>query len=70
MKHTDEVARADKYKSWDQARLDEPSGCWLDSFVLGNVNILGLGMDFSELDLWWLLNRKKRESAARESCVL
>lgn len=31
--------------------------------LLGNVCILGFGMDFSELDLWWLLNRKKRENA-------
>lgn len=34
---------------------------WLDSFILGDVYILGFGMDFSELDLWWLINRKKRE---------
>ena len=52
--------RADKYKTWDH---EKESACWLDSFVLGNVYVLGLGMDFSELDLWWLLNRKKREKA-------
>ena len=52
--------RADKYKTWD---YEKESACWLDSFVLGNVYVLGLGMDFSELDLWWLLNRKKREKA-------
>lgn len=34
---------------------------WVDSFILGNVYILGFGMDYSEMDLWWLLNRKKRE---------
>ena len=63
------AARADKYKTWDQARLDAPSGSWLDSFILGNVYILGLGMDFSELDLWWLLNRKKREKAPHGKVV-
>lgn len=36
---------------------------WLDAFIMGNVYILGFGFDFSELDLWWLLNRKKRENA-------
>jgi hypothetical protein len=33
---------------------------WLDYFMLGDVYILGLGMDLSELDLWWLVNCKKR----------
>ena len=54
------VDRNKEYMNWD---LSKPSNCWLDSFILGNVYILGLGMDFSEMDLWWLLNRKKREKA-------
>ena len=41
----------------------QPIRSWLDSFILGDVYILGFGMDFSELDIWWLLNRKKRENA-------
>lgn len=36
---------------------------WLDAFIMGDVYILGFGYDFSEMDLWWLLNRKKREKA-------
>lgn len=36
---------------------------WIDAFILGDVYILGFGLDFSEMDLWWLLNRKKREKA-------
>ncbi len=36
---------------------------WLDAFILGDVYILGQGLDFSEMDLWWLINRKKREKA-------
>ena len=36
---------------------------WLDAFVMGDVYVLGFGYDFSEMDLWWLLNRKKREKA-------
>ena len=36
---------------------------WIDAFIMGDVYILGLGLDFSETDLWWLLNRKFNEKA-------
>ena len=36
---------------------------WLDAFIIGDVYVLGFGFDYSEMDLWWLLNRKKREKA-------
>ena len=32
---------------------------WTEAFMLGDVYIVGLGMDFSEVDLWWLLEKKK-----------
>ncbi len=35
---------------------------WLDAFIFGDVYSLGFGCDFSEVDIWWLLNRKKREA--------
>ena len=28
--------------------------------MLGNIHIVGLGMSLSEMDLWWLINCKKR----------
>ena len=28
--------------------------------MIGNVTIIGLGLDLSELDLWWLITAKKR----------
>lgn len=34
---------------------------WPELFLYGDVYILGLGMDFNEFDLWWLLRRKQRE---------
>lgn len=34
---------------------------WADAIILGDVYILGFGFAFSETDMWWLLNRKKRE---------
>jgi hypothetical protein len=37
---------------------------WLDYFILGDVYSLGFGFDTAEIDLWWLLCRKKRERAA------
>lgn len=36
---------------------------WLDYFLMSNLYIVGLGMDFSEFDLWWVLNRRVREKA-------
>jgi hypothetical protein len=33
---------------------------WIDLFMLGNIYIVGLGMSLSEMDLWWLVNCKKR----------
>ena len=36
---------------------------WVDYFLMGDVYILGFGMDYSEFDLWWLLGRRLREKA-------
>jgi hypothetical protein len=58
-------------------------GSWIDAFVLGDVYILGFGMDFSEADLWWLVEYKSNnkefcgktifydpEKAENANCVL
>ncbi len=37
---------------------------WIDYFILGDLYILGQGLDYSEFDLWWLLNRRMRERNA------
>ncbi len=42
---------------------------WLDAFIMGDVYVLGFGFDFSEMDLWWLLNRKKREKASHGNVI-
>ena len=36
---------------------------WADAFLMGDLYVLGFGFDVSEFDLWWLLNRKKKERA-------
>ena len=33
---------------------------WLDIFLRDNVHILGLSLDYTEIDLWWLLSYKER----------
>lgn len=67
-KWKEKLGERDKsYKTFDQTK---PSGCWLDSFIMGNVYVLGFGFDFSELDLWWLVNRKKREKAEPHGKVI
>lgn len=37
---------------------------WLNKFLEGDVYILGFGMDFAEIDLWWLLQHKNNEATA------
>lgn len=59
--------REKSYRTFDHTKA---SACWLDSFIMGNVYILGFGFDFSELDLWWLINRKKRENAEPHGKVI
>ena len=53
-------SRGNSYCACEQA-LNFQS--WIDYFILGNVYILGLSMDFAEFDLWWLLSRRLREKA-------
>lgn len=42
-----------------KANRPQKIGSWIDAFVLGDVSILGFGMDFSEADLWWLVEYKR-----------
>lgn len=37
--------------------------CWLDYFIMGDVVSVGFGLDLSEFDIWWALERKAREIA-------
>lgn len=56
----DEVLR-DKKDSSDYYKNPETVDVrsWVDAFMIGDVYILGFGLDYSEFDLWWLLNYKK-----------
>jgi len=47
-------------------KLESNSYCftsWVDLFFSTNVHIVGLSLDYSETDLWWLLNKRARYSA-------
>jgi len=35
---------------------------WVEAMLLGDIFVLGFGYDYSEQDLWWLLNRKANET--------
>lgn len=37
--------------------------CWLDYFIMGDVWSVGFGLDVSEFDIWWAIERKAREKA-------
>jgi len=36
---------------------------WVDLFFSSNVHIIGLSLDYSETDIWWLLNKRARYAA-------
>lgn len=42
---------------------------WIDYFLMGDVYILGLTLDYSDFDLWWLLGRRLRENAQCGSII-
>lgn len=56
--HISGLIRHDKGKQKSKKPL--PIHSWLDWFLLGDVHIVGFGLDLSELDLWWLINCKMR----------
>lgn len=33
---------------------------WIDLFFCSDIHIIGLGLAYEEIDLWWLLNKRKR----------
>lgn len=55
-----------RYKGMKQNGKFRPLS-WIDYFMLGDVYIVGLGLDQSEIDLWWLLNCKKRHKKTLDS---
>ena len=50
------------YKREEVPAFEEPNSIysWVDLFVMHDVYILGLSLDYTEIDLWWLLIFKER----------
>lgn len=47
-------------------KLESGSFCytsWVDLFFSSNLHIIGLSLDYSETDLWWVLNKRARFAA-------
>lgn len=55
----EEVMALDK-KRWKEEKNKNAS--WIDAFLFGDVYCLGFGFGLCEFDLWWLINRKARET--------
>lgn len=55
--------RGNDYKNYHSYE-EIPKESWLDAFMVGDVYILAQGFDFAEMDLWWLVNRKKNDKYA------
>ena len=51
-----------RYEGSNRYKKDFQPNSWIDYFLIGNVHIVGFGLDFSEMDIWWLINCKKRNA--------
>lgn len=57
-----------KLELWKNEKVEELSRSlisWIDLFFFTDLHIIGLGLDFSETDIWWILNKRKRLIADR-----
>ncbi len=64
--YTAEMTR--RYRACRSGCLDYQPYSWIDSFLMGDVYILGMGMYLCEADLWWLLCCKKRNFPDTRVC--
>jgi hypothetical protein len=49
-----------RYKGCRKRKQAMDIRSWLEYFLIGDVYIVGCGLVLSEMDLWWLINCKKR----------
>jgi hypothetical protein len=58
----EETKNAERYDLKEGKNINLVSiNSWVDALLFGDVYVLGFGYDYSEEDLWWLLNRKANE---------
>ena len=51
-----------KYNEFTNSTNSYSFESWIDYLLFGDVYIMGLGLYFSEYDLWWLLNERKKRN--------
>ena len=49
-----------RYKMCQKNNTDFWPKSWIDYFLIGNIYVVGFGLNPSEMDIWWLINCKKR----------
>lgn len=57
----DKIFRLSEFKMLDHGIPNILS--WIDAFFFTNLHIIGFGLNFSEIDVWWLLDRRARIAA-------
>ena len=48
--------------------IEEPYS-WIDLFFISDIHIIGLGLEYEEMDLWWVLNRRRRIKRKEDGLV-
>lgn len=48
------------HSRFSNAPGDKDIKSWIDLFFTSNIHIIGYSMPFDEIDLWWLLDKRKR----------
>ena len=56
------------YKGKKSSGTDYSPASWIDYLLTGDVHVIGLQMDISESDLWWLICCKKRNFPDTKIC--
>lgn len=52
-----------RYQYSQKHKTDFVPESWVDYFMIGDVYTIGFGLGVSELDIWWLINCKKRHGS-------
>ena len=48
---------------------EKNNSTWVDIFLTNDIYILGAGLDFEELDIWWLLSYRNRKLLERKNDI-
>lgn len=58
--HEKEKIRLKNIKDKLNHKFDYDNVSWIELFFNTNIHIIGLGLDYSETDLWWILTKRAR----------